>query len=162
LPWYGILVRSQCEFRADEELRMRGFESLLPLHKVRRRWSDRMKTLEVPVFPGYLFCRFDLSHRVRILSSPGVARILGAGATPIPICETEIGSIRTMLKSSLALTPWPYIPAGRRVRIDRGPLAGVEGTIIHADAGQPRVVVSVTLLQRAVSVQVERDWISAG
>ncbi len=139
---------------------MRGFVSFLPLRRVRRQWSDRIKILEEPVFPGYLFCRIDLSHRLRVLNAPGVAQIVGVGRSPVPICETEIRSIQTLVASRLHLSPSDYISVGQRIRIDRGPLAGVEGIVTQAENGKPRVVVAVTLLNRAVSAEIERDWIA--
>jgi transcription antitermination factor NusG len=107
--WYGIRVKLRSELRSHEELRLRGFEPFLPLRAVRRRWSDRMKTVEVPVFPGYLFCRFLQPDRLRVLNAPGVVQVIGAGNRPIPISEAEIGSIQTLVASKLALRPWPYI-----------------------------------------------------
>lgn len=157
--WFGIHVRSQCEVQAYDELRYRGFETFLPQHQVKRRWSDRVKILDLPLFPGYLFCRFGLSDRVRVLGTRGVARIVGAGSKPIPISELEIQHVQTLVGSKTPLVPWPYLKAGHRVRIDSGPLAGVEGIVIRAADGRHRVVVSVDLLQRAVATEIDRDCI---
>jgi transcription antitermination factor NusG len=137
-----------------------GFEAFLPSRPVKRRWSDRIRTVDAPIFPGYLFCRFPLSERLRVLNAPGVAQIIGAGRTPIPISETEIQSVKTLVSSKIALMPWPYLRSGQRVWMERGPLAGVEGVVVQAEDGKPRVVVAITLLQRAVAAQIERDWIS--
>jgi len=157
--WYGVRVRPKSEARASCELSARGLEAFLPTRRLRRRWSDRMKTLDVPVFPGYLFCRFDAGERTRVLDAPAVIQVLGVGGTPTPVSETEIQAIQTMVTSRLLLTPWPYLRSGQRVRIDHGPLAGVDGIVAKAEDGKPRVVVSVTLLQRSVAAEVERDWI---
>ena len=157
--WFGIRVRSRCEVRAYEDLCLRGFEAFLPLCSVRRRWSDRVKTLQVPMFGGYLFCRFALPDRLRVLNAAGVAQIVGVGNTPVPISEAEIRSVQTLVASKVACTPWPYLQAGQRVSIDCGPLAGVEGVIIRAENGKPRVVVSVTMLLRSVAAEIEREWI---
>lgn len=157
--WYGVRVRPKGEARASSELSARGFEAFLPTRHVRRRWSDRVKTLEVPVFPGYLFCRFQPEERVKVLDAPAVIQILGIGATPIPVSDTEIAALQTMVTSRLMLTPWPYLRSGQRVRIGHGPLAGIDGIVTQAEDGNPRVVVSVTLLQRSVATEIERDWI---
>jgi transcription antitermination factor NusG len=157
--WFGIRVKSRCESRAHDELLLRGFETFLPLCSVRRRWSDRVKTLDVPMFRGYLFCRFAMEDRVRVLNATGVAQIVGCGSTPVPISEAEIRSVQTLVASKVACTPWPYLQAGQRVSIDDGPLAGVEGVIVRAEDGKPRVVVSVSLLLRSVAAEIERDWI---
>ncbi|MGB7760358.1 MAG: UpxY family transcription antiterminator [Bryobacteraceae bacterium] len=157
--WFGIRVKSRCEHRAHEDLSQRGFESFLPLCSVRRHWSDRVKTLQVPLFSGYLFCRFALQERVRVLNAAGVAQIVGFGNTPVPIVEAEIRSVRALVTSNVACVPWPYLRSGQRVSIDHGPLSGVEGVILRAETGKPRVVVSVTMLLRSVAAEIERDWI---
>lgn len=157
--WFGIRVKSRCEFRAYDDLRLRGLETFLPLCSVRRRWSDRVKTLQVPMFSGYLFCRFTMLDRVRVLNAAGVAQIVGTGNTPVPISEAEIRSVQTLVTSKVACAPWPYLQTGQRVSIDSGPLAGVEGVIVRAENGRPRVVVSVSMLLRSVAAEIERDWI---
>jgi len=129
------------------------------MRQIRQRWSDRYKTVEQPIFPGYLFCRFDLSARFRILNTRGVAQIIGVGTTPVPVDENEIRYVRTLVDSKLALTPWPSLHTGQLVRISSGPLVGVRGIVVRAEDGRPRVLVLVDLLKRGVSVEVERDWI---
>ncbi len=158
--WYAIRVHARREGRTQEELLIRGFEVFLPLRKVCIRWSARAKTMDLPLFPGYLFCRFDPAHRVRVLNVPSVAQILGAGITPVPVSEAEIRSVQTLMKAEVALHPWPYLYAGQRVQIDRGPLSGVEGVIVRAEDGRSRVVVSVRLLHRSVAAEIDRDWIA--
>jgi transcription antitermination factor NusG len=158
--WFGIRVKSRCEVRAHDDLCQRGFEAFLPLCSVRRRWSDRVKTVQAPMFRGYLFCKFALPDRVRVLNAAGVAQIVGYGSFPVPISETEIRSVQTLVASKVACTPWPYLQTGQRVSIDHGPLAGVEGVVIRAEDGKPRVVVSVAMLFRSVAAEIERDWIS--
>jgi len=111
------------------------------------------------MFGGYLFCRFALGDRLRVLNAAGVAQIVGVGNSPVPISEIEIHSVQTLVASRVACTPWPYLQTGQRVSIDDGPLAGVEGVIVRAENGKPRVVVSVTMLRRSVAAEIERDWI---
>jgi transcription antitermination factor NusG len=111
------------------------------------------------MFRGYLFCRFALPDRIRILNTTGVAQIVGSGNTPVPISEAEIRSVQALAASQVACTPWPYLEAGQRVSIEIGPLAGVEGVILRAENGKPRVVVSVTMLLRSVAAEIDRDWI---
>jgi transcription antitermination factor NusG len=143
---------------AAATLRGKGYEEFLPLYRSRRRWSDRFKELELPLFPGYLFCRCDVTDRLMpILTTPGVIGIVGAGKTPVPIDEEEIEAIRAILRSGLAALPWPFLTIGSRVYIERGPLAGLEGIITNADKVY-RLIVSVNLLQRSVAVEIDRDW----
>jgi transcription antitermination factor NusG len=143
---------------ASATLRGKGYEDFLPLYPSRRRWSDRIKELELPLFPGYLFCRFDVSDRLMpILTTPGVIGIVGAGKTPIPVGDEEIESIRAILRSGLAAQPCSFLGIGSRVYVERGPLAGVEGIVTSTDKVY-RLVVSVDLLQRSVAVEIDRDW----
>jgi transcription antitermination factor NusG len=158
--WYGVRVRPKSEAQASIALSARGFEAFLPTQHVRRRWSDRVKNLEIPLFPGYLFCRFRPEERIRVLEAPAVIQIVGIGATPIPVSDTEIEDIRTMVDSHLTLTPWPYLHTGQRVRIEHGPLAGIDAIVTNAQDGNSRVVVSIALLQRSVATEIERDWIT--
>lgn len=157
--WFAVRVRPKGEVRASDELLARGFEAFLPTWRVRRRWSDRVRALEVPVFPGYLFCRFQPLERVKVLAAPAVIQVLGIGGTPIPISDAEIEAVQTIVHSRLTVAPWPYLRSGQCVRITHGPLAGIHGIVVKAEDGKSRVVVSVTLLQRSVSAEIERKWV---
>jgi len=138
--------------------RNKGFEEFLPLYRARRRWSDRQKETEFPLFPGYVFCRLDPQHRLPILTIPGVVHVVGIGKTPVPIEEREITAIQAAVRSGLSAEPWPFLEAGQRVRLEEGPLAGLEGILVGS-AKQHRIVVSVTLLKRSVAVAIERHWV---
>jgi transcription antitermination factor NusG len=110
-------------------------------------------------FPGVHFCRFDVSRRLPVLQTPGVFSILGSSATgPIAVDESEIATISAMLKSGALVGPWPFLREGEYVMVERGPLAGVEGFIIQTKANF-RLVVSVSLLQRSVYAELDRDWV---
>lgn len=150
-------VRSRFEQVTAATLRSKEFEEFLPLIRSRRRWSDRVKYIEVPLFTGYVFCRFDPARRVPILESPGVVGIVGFGDHPAPIPDEEIQSVRLMLGSDLLVEPYPRLQSGQKIRIDRGPLAGVEGTVVAIKKGF-RLVASITLLQRSIAVEIEREW----
>jgi transcription antitermination factor NusG len=158
--WFGIHVKSRCEYRAYDDLNRRGFETFLPLRMEKRRWSDRIATVQTPLFPGYLFCKFSPLDRFRVLNATGVAQIIGSGKAPVPISESEIQSVQTLITSKMFLSPWPYLQVGQLIHIDDGPLAGVEGVVVHAEDGKSRIIVSVTMFLRSVAVEVERDWIS--
>lgn len=141
-------------------MRSQGFDPFLPVRKVRRKWSDRIKTIEEPLFPNYLFCRFEETERVKILRCAGVAQIVGAGRTPLPVSDDEIRSIQALVDSNLVLSPHPFIQIGKRVRLTSGPLTGVEGTVVRHEDGRSRLVVSVTILQRAVATEIDYDWVA--
>ena len=157
LQWYAVRVRSHCERLASSTLQAKGYQQFLPEVRSRRRWSDRTKELQVPLFPGYVFCRFDAAHRVPILESPGVVGIVGFGSLLAPIPAEEILAVETMLRLCRHVEPYPSLPIGQKIRIEHGPLAGVEGIVVAFKNGF-RLVASVTLLQRSVSVEIDRDW----
>lgn len=157
-PWYAIRVRSKFEAVTSAGLAGKGYEPFLPLYRARRRWSDRMKEIDAPLFPGYVFCRFDAGTRLPILKTPGVISVVGYGREPAPLNEAEIAAIRAIIASGLPAIPWPYLRAGNRVLIEWGPLAGVEGIVLGVKK-ELRLIVSVTMLQRSVSVEVDRDWV---
>jgi transcription antitermination factor NusG len=93
------------------------------------------------------------------LEVPGVKQIVGIGNAPAPISDSEIENLKALVSSGTLLAPWPYLYAGQRIRIDRGPLAGIEGFVVRAERGEPRIVVSVSLLQRSVAAEIGRDCI---
>lgn len=159
LLWYGIRVRSKFEQVVSTALLNKGYEAFLPLYQFGRMWSDRSKQLILPLFPGYTFCRFDIQGRLLpILTTPGVVSIVSAGRVPLSIPSREIDAVKAVVKSGLPVLPWPSLTVGAKVAIERGPLAGVEGVILNADKGC-RLVVSIPILQRAVSVEIDRHWV---
>ena len=158
LSWYALQIQTKLGNVASATLRGKGYEEFLPLYRSRRRWSDRVKELELPLFPGYLFCRFDVTGRLMpILTTPGVISIVGAGRTPLPVDDQEIEAVRAILRSGLVAQPWPFLRSGSKVFIEGGPLAGVEGIVTNTDKVY-RLVVSVNLLQRSVAVEIDREW----
>ena len=158
LQWFAIRVRSNYERVASVHIRERGFDEFSPSYQTRRRWSDRTKTIEQYLFPGYVFSRFNPQDRLPILTVPGVVGLVGLGKTPSPIPDQEIENIRTMVQSGLLVKPWPFLEVGQRVLIERGPLAGVEG-ILEDVKGKFRLVVSISLLHRSVSAEIDRTWV---
>jgi transcription antitermination factor NusG len=157
-PWFAVRVRSNHERIAAAHLRERGYEEFSPAWKTKRNWSDRTKEVDQFLFPGYVFCRLNPLNRLSVLTAPGVVDLVGFGKIPAPIPDHEIENVRQMVQSGLFVMPWPFLELGRRVLIERGPLAGVEG-ILDEVKGKCRLVVSVQLLQRSVSAEVDRDWI---
>src|SRR5262249_12694324 len=110
------------------------------------------------LFPGYVFCRSSFEDRFIVMGQPGVDRVVSFDRTPAVIPEDEIAAVRRAVESGLPLGPWPFLCVGQRVRIERGILAGLEGTLARDPAGW-RIVVSVNALQRSVAVEVDRDMI---
>jgi len=155
--WFAIRVKSRYEKLVASMARNKGFEEFLPLYQCRRRWSDRMKIVELPLFPGYVFCHVDPQNRLPLLTIPGVVHFVGMGRTPVPLEDAEVAAIQAAVRSGLSTEPWPFLEAGQHVRLEEGPLAGVEGIFVGTSK-QDRLVVSVTLLKRSVAVSIERHW----
>jgi transcription termination/antitermination protein NusG len=152
--WYAVRVRGGWEKSAGQVLECKRLEPFVPLYRVRHRWCDRWKWVEMPLFPGYLFCRFSQEDRLSVLTTPGVIQIAGNGKNPIPVEGREIESIRAILRSQLPAVPWPFCRLGDRVRVTGGPLRGLEGLLLDF-GGEKRLIVSVSLLQRSVSVEID-------
>ena len=156
--WYALTVRYQHERQTEKALRSKGLETMVPLYRSRRHWSDRVKEVEQPLFAGYVLCHFALSDRIQVLDTPGVAQIVGFGGAPAALEDAEIAAIQQVLVSKLPLAPWPYLKAGDRVRVERGPMRGLEGALLRTRQTL-RLVIGVELLQRSIAVEVEREAI---
>lgn len=157
--WFAVRVKSRAEKAVAMMARNKGFEEFLPVYASRNRWSDRTKSVEMPLFPGYVFCRLNPEHRLPVLTIPGVLHFVGIGKTPLPVADAEVAAIRQAVECGLSAEPWPFLEVGQRVRLERGPLAGIEGILVEARKEQ-RLIVSVTLLQRSVAVGIERHWVT--
>jgi len=118
--WFALRVKSRSEKVVSTIARNKGFEEFLPVYECRQRWSDRLKSVEFPLFPGYVFCRLDPRHRLPLLTIPGVLQFVGIGKTPVPIDDEEIIAIQSAVKSGLSSEPWPFLEAGQRVRLRMG------------------------------------------
>jgi|SRR5579871_4073553 len=158
LAWFAVRVRSNFERTVQAHLRVRNYEPFVPSVTTERIWSDRKKEIEQLLFPGYVFCRFDPNRRLPVLSVRGVVGLVGVGKVPTAIPAEEIDRIQRMAASGLAVKPWPFLRVGQTVLIERGPLAGMEG-ILDDVKGRCRLIVSISLLQRSVSAEVDRTWV---
>lgn len=158
--WRALTVRSRHEKVAAQNLRGRGLEEFLPLYRSKRAWSDRTKVIDEPLFPGYVFCRFEEAHRLLAVSSPGVTSVVGFGGRDAVVEDHEIESVRRMLAAGLTVEPWSYVRTGHTVEIHSGPLSGLRGEVVR-EKGLWRLIVNVELLQRSVSAELERDMVQA-
>ena len=157
--WYALFVRSRHEKTVENSLRSKRYSVFSPSYRTKRKRVDRIAEIEVPLFPGYVFCQFDPNKRLPILMTPGVVGVVGRGNRPEPVDDTEIDSIRTVALAGRSVQPWPFLKLGQRIRMQSGPLTGVEGIFLRVQ-DKDHLVVSVTLLQRAVSVVIERDSVA--
>jgi len=152
--WYALRVRARSEQLVAKILCTKQFQCYVPSWEERKTYSDRVIWAQVPAFPGYAFSRFFLTERLEVLNTPGVQHIVGAGATPEAIEESVISSLRRAFSCAKKVAPFGYFRGGNRVRIARGPLAGAIGVLLRFK-GEHRLIISVDILQRSVSVEVE-------
>ncbi|HEY4378859.1 MAG TPA: UpxY family transcription antiterminator [Acidobacteriaceae bacterium] len=153
LHWYAIHTRSRHEKSIAARLNSQATEIFLPLHRSRSTWKNGVHAeVDLPLFPCYLFARFDLQDRLRLLQTPGVLGFAATSTRPLPIPNEEIAFLRTATEK-LEAEPHPYLNCGDRVRIVSGPLAGMEGILTRRKQAC-RVVVSVDAIMRSISVEV--------
>lgn len=151
--WIAIQVRPRHELIIADLLRYKGYEIFVPTYRSKRQWSDRIKELELPLFTGYLFCRLKAEIRNPIMLTPGVIRIVGSRTEIATIDEREIEALQGVAKNRIPARPCPFLNAGDRVRIQDGPLAGVEGILVRHKSDE-RLILSVNLVQRSIEVEV--------
>jgi transcription antitermination factor NusG len=153
--WFALQVRTRWESSTSLLLAGKGYQTLLPTYKSSKRWRGRVREVHAPLFPGYVFCQFDVQKRLPILVTPGVLALVGRGRVPTPVDEVEIANLRTVVSSGLGAEPWPYLEVGQKIRIDNDSLQGLEGILIQFK-GNHRIVVSVSLLRRSVALEIDR------
>lgn len=153
-PWFALRVRARSERVAVNALRDKDYEPFAPTYQTRRVYNDRVKTVEYPVFPGYVFCRFDPAEKFTILNSPAVSYIVGFGGRMMAVPDEDIDAVRRAVAAGAS--PVPYLTAGQRVRIERGPLLGLTGVLLRSD-GNARIVISIEMLQRSIAVNIAME-----
>lgn len=156
--WFAVRVRPRSEKKVANMLRYKGYEDFVPLYRSARLWSDRVKELDLPLFPGYVFCRFKPQYKLPVLTTPGVLAIVGFGGEPVAVDDAEISNLRIVARSGRPACPFAFVQIGKPVRVERGPLRGAEGLLIGAK--RLRLVVSVKLLQRSIALDVDGDCVA--
>jgi len=154
-PWFAVYVKHRHEKCVAASLQGQGYEAFLPTYL---KIGQSSKRSELPLFPGYVFCRFAAQKMLPILSTPGVFSIVGSALAPASIPDGEIAGIKRLLASGLTPRPWSYVACGQQVCIKSGPLRGLEGLVVD-DTHQKWLIVSVHLLQRSVAVKIERNHV---
>jgi len=154
--WYAVQTRARHEKRVAERFREQGLPIFLPLVSEVRRWSDRKKMVELPLFGCYVFVKVAAGReeRLRVCRVDGVLRIVGGKGEGSPIPDEQIEAVRTITSQRLAWSAHPFLKIGQRVRIKSGALNGVEGILVGRD-GDRTLVVSVDAIQRSLSVRIE-------
>jgi transcription antitermination factor NusG len=157
-PWYALKVRASGELKVRQALEGKDYTVFLPTYIEGRKYSDRIKNVEAALFPGYLFARLDVNNRLPILQTPGVETIVSFGGEFEPVKEEEVGAIQRVITAGTKAIPWPYLKEGDKVRVQFGSMAGVEGLLVKVK-GKDRLVLSVHILQRSISVEIDRAWV---
>jgi transcription antitermination factor NusG len=157
--WFAAHVHAGREQLCARHLRMRGYTVFLPCYYEHHRWSDRVKKVEKALFAGYVFCLIDAAVVGKVVTTPGVIRIVSDGHRPLSVPGEEIEAIRRVVDAGLRAEPFEFLQAGQRVRIGVGPLRGTEGIVLRMK-NRHRLVISVSVLQRSVAVEVDPAWVS--
>jgi transcription antitermination factor NusG len=152
-PWYAVYTCPRHEKYVAQQLIRRHIGSFLPLYSSVRRWKDRRKRIDLPLFPGYVFVQMTERNRLDILRLPGVVQLVCFQGSPAAIAPAEIEALQHGSTGSLVVRPHPYLREGRRVRIISGPMVGTEGIYIRRKQ-QTRLVISISLIQRSVAMEI--------
>jgi len=152
--WYAVYTIPCHEKRVAEQLSIRGVEFYLPLYRSTRRWKNRCKvTLELPLFPSYIFAHIAIGERLRVLESPGVLSIVGSRREATPLDDVEVESLQAGLRLRSA-KPHPFLAVGEKARIRSGPLAGFEGVVVR-EKNRTCLVLTIDLIMKSVAVEVD-------
>ena len=155
LHWYAVWSRSRHEKMVASALSNAGITNFLPLVTETHRWSDRRKSVDVPLFPGYVFVRIPNSAEahLRVRKTSGVVQFVGNRQGAVPIQDKEINDVRTVLEERVSCSPYPFLQLGQRVRIRGGAFDGIEGVLVGRDSAS-KLVISIELIQRSLAVSV--------
>ena len=152
--WYAIQTHSWYEKRVRDQLTTKAITTFLPLWQQRRRWTDRVKVMELPLFRSYLFGYFTFQHKFDVLTTVGVARLVSCNGAPVPIPEAQIEAVRLLVTHQLRYDPHPSLVEGMRVRVTHGLLAGVEGILVLKKSAA-RLLIQIEFIQQAVAVDID-------
>jgi transcriptional antiterminator NusG len=154
--WFAVQTRARHEKVVAQRLREVGVMTFLPLVKAVHRWSDRRKTVELPLFSCYVFVRLAPKNesRLRVLLIEGVLNFVGPRGQGVAIPDEQIDSLRRLLQEQLPYCSHPFLKIGQRVRIRSGALDGVEGILVSR-SGERTLVVSVDAIDRSLAVRIE-------
>jgi transcription antitermination factor NusG len=155
LRWYAVWSRSRHEKVVSSALSNMGVTTFLPLVTEIHRWSDRHKSVDVPLFPGYVFVQIPAEReaQLRVLKTSGVVQFVGNQQGAVPIPDQEIASVHSVLEEKVDCAPYPFLQLGQRVRIRGGSLDGIEGILVRRDSAC-NLVISIELIQRSLAVSV--------
>lgn len=154
--WYAVQTRSRHEQVVAAQFRVQGISTFLPMMTYARRWTDRHKLVEFPLFSGYMFVNTVASPQIRrtVLSARGVVGFVAMGGEPLPIPDEQIDSVKELIAKNIPCTAYPFLKVGQRVRIRGGSLEGLEGILVSHN-GDRKLVISVNTIERSFSIGIE-------
>lgn len=162
--WYACRTRARAEKQVNRMLRLRGIEPYLPLVDQVKQWVDRKKRVAFPLFPGYVFAHFGPGLFHQVLRTPGVVTVVGTAGSPVPVRADELDSIRLLVEFVNAGNPPPepaeFVEMGQEVVVAEGPFSGMRG-VLTEERGQTRVIVRVSALREALSIEISREILRA-
>lgn len=160
--WYALHTRPRHEKLIVQRLSDRGVETFLPLVTETHRWSDRKKTVQLPLFSCYVFAKFipNRTERLNVLRVSGVLGLVGSSGEGSAIPDEQIDAVRTLVDSELPWTSHPFLKIGQRVRIRGGAMEGLEGILVSR-SGSQTLVISIDAIQRSLAVRVEGYQVEA-
>lgn len=158
--WYAAYTHARHEKKVAQQLEERGIEHFLPVYHSVRVWKDRRKELDMVLFPGYVFTRIDLGEKLRVLQLPGVVRFVSFNGQPTPLAGDDLVALRNALQQGMRAEHHPYLTAGRRVKVVRGPLTGARGVLLRLKTNC-RIVISIDAILRSVSVEIDESDVEA-
>jgi transcription antitermination factor NusG len=160
LLWYAVYTRSRWEHRIADALRQKGLEVFLPTYGTAKPSSRGYIGAPPALFPGYLFCRLDITKRLSVITVNGVLSILGVGQNPEPVPDHELDSVRKLVESGMTLCPNAVLAPGQSILVEYGPLKGVTGTLIQT-VRESLLLVSISMLNRSVAVRLKPEWVTS-
>ncbi len=152
--WYALHTKFKHEKRVHQRLADKGIETYLPLNTSYRKWSDRYKTIQEPLFSCYVFVNIALRDRLPVLQTDGAVALVSFNGIPAPIPDSQLDSIRMVLERNPTVYHEDYFTPGKRVSVKRGPLKGLEGTLIE-NKNQAKLKISIDGIQQAFSVEID-------
>jgi len=159
--WFALYTKSRHEKFVESQLLKKGIEAFTPKITLKKKWTDRVKLMEEPLFKSYCFAKFSLNKKIKILSQKGVVSIVHFSGQCIPVEEVVINSLRILMENKLNLDPYPYLKEGDKVVIKKGPLKGLEGFIVEKRNRNTSLVVSVDAIASSVKCIVDADYVDS-
>jgi len=158
--WIAVRSKPRAEKVAFEQLVKKSIKAYLPLVKERRKWSDRKKWVELPLFSSYLFVKIELKESIYVLQTHGVNTIVRFNGN-IAVIENEvIDAIRLALEGGYELEPTEYFMVGDDVEVIEGPMKGAQG-IVSRLKGKNRLIIKIDALQQAIAIHIDTKFLQS-